>query len=392
MPYYLRPVIALVCWAVGHIAPATAATIEVTPSGENGAGGTTIVYLSGTILPGDYDKLKALTDPYRPDPAPSTDSPVLLILNSGGGDFFEGVKIAEMVWHRGFSTLVEGSGDCISACAFIFLAGNYTQYMGDRMISRAIEPGARLGFHSPYNDLDKGRFAEGVAAIQQLTTALGTALPGDLLQNVLKTGPDDTFDIKYVGDLVRWKITLDRYQFGGIPVREALYNACVNDIMLNEGVTVLSDVGGGKIIAKNEELPINRMSYVNFEFNEDTFKERYQIRAPVEGLARGHWISLAPENDQELADFRRNTNIEDLYVLKAGTGSQMFSNNVVFTQTSAFAEYDEMYSAVCKASWSINSKEVSVSRRLERVFGEEMLLPMGVLISEIAQKRVTFEQ
>jgi hypothetical protein len=46
-----------------------------------------------------------------------------LCLKSVGGSYFEALRISELVYNRGISTLIEYGSQCFSACAVIFMAG-----------------------------------------------------------------------------------------------------------------------------------------------------------------------------------------------------------------------------------------------------------------------------
>ncbi|MHC2435339.1 COG3904 family protein [Bradyrhizobium sp. USDA 4451] len=62
-----------------------------------------------------------------------------LDLDSGGGSLYEGFRIAMLVHQKQFATYV--SGECDSACAFIFLAG----------AKRYVAPDGKIGVHSVSN-------------------------------------------------------------------------------------------------------------------------------------------------------------------------------------------------------------------------------------------------
>src|ERR1700731_1120361 len=73
--------------------------------------------LPGPIEPGDLGRLKAAL--------PADFDPVMkagptICLNSPGGDFIEGLRIAEYV-SNGISTEIEKGAECKSACGWIFL-------------------------------------------------------------------------------------------------------------------------------------------------------------------------------------------------------------------------------------------------------------------------------
>src|SRR5690606_32028891 len=83
----------------------------------------------------------------------------LVTLHSPGGNYIEGLKLANFMRENHIATVVEQGSSCYSACAFAFLGGTgYSPQQGIGIyIDRMIELGGRLGFHAPYfasEDLD----------------------------------------------------------------------------------------------------------------------------------------------------------------------------------------------------------------------------------------------
>lgn len=60
---------------------------------------------------------------------------------SDGGDLLAGLSIGEAIRLKGFTTIVEGTFRCASACALAWLGGT----------RRFMSPQARIGFHAAYN-------------------------------------------------------------------------------------------------------------------------------------------------------------------------------------------------------------------------------------------------
>jgi uncharacterized protein YecT (DUF1311 family) len=104
------------------------------------------IRVSGTIVLGDLAKLKSkLPRGYEVGKAGPT-----MCLNSPGGDFVEGLSIAEFV-ADGFSTYLESGAVCASACSWIFMAGT-NQSTGGSSLSRSMHYRSSLVFHAPYID------------------------------------------------------------------------------------------------------------------------------------------------------------------------------------------------------------------------------------------------
>jgi uncharacterized protein len=117
------------------------------------------IRVSGYIEQGDLAKFKsALPKGYVVGKAGPT-----MCLNSPGGDFVEGLDIAQYV-ADGFSTYLEQGATCGSACSWIFMAGT-NQSTGGSSLSRAMHVGSNLVFHAPY--LDSSAFHNNPAMQQQ---------------------------------------------------------------------------------------------------------------------------------------------------------------------------------------------------------------------------------
>ena len=108
------------------------------------------VRLSGPIVPGDNKKLESALDTVSPrGNASDIDHRTTLCLNSPGGSYSEGLQIANFLLERRFRTMIEPNAICYSACALIFMTGNWTfegQYFPDRILHVT----GQLGFHAPY--------------------------------------------------------------------------------------------------------------------------------------------------------------------------------------------------------------------------------------------------
>ena len=103
--------------------------------------------LVGEIVSSDPDRLESMI----------TSSPFeTLCLNSPGGSFVAGMKLADIFMSDGIQTYVKAGDECYSACAIAFLGGSI---WGDlRHVSRTLEPGGKLGFHAPYLALPKAEY------------------------------------------------------------------------------------------------------------------------------------------------------------------------------------------------------------------------------------------
>ena len=84
----------------------------------------TVVYLQGDIRPGDEKTFAAVVKNIKDD--------VLVVLNSGGGEFEAGMNIARQIKNRGFTT--SASNFCASVCAVIWLSGSLRFYLRESSI------------------------------------------------------------------------------------------------------------------------------------------------------------------------------------------------------------------------------------------------------------------
>jgi len=166
----------------------------------------------------------------------ASNSPVLC-LNSPGGNFSEGLRMAKFLmedFEGMVTTYIMNDDECYSACGLIFLAGKFVDRGGETYPSRSLHVGGRLGFHAPYIDpakLDDQRYSRREiadafkAAISSVTDAIelfdqrtsgGLGVNEDnrpwvnasLFVEMLRKGADELFVIDTVGKAGRWGIAL----------------------------------------------------------------------------------------------------------------------------------------------------------------------------------------
>ena len=135
-----------------------------------------VLKLSGDIADGDFVKFRARVGSER--------RIVGLDLNSGGGSLHEGLRIAMLAHRKQIATYV--SGECDSACAFIFLASR----------KRYVAPDARIGVHSVGNmqgNEDSGTLRDTIR-LARLSAKLG--IPTSAIGKMVTTPPGK---IAYLG-------------------------------------------------------------------------------------------------------------------------------------------------------------------------------------------------
>lgn len=239
--------------------------------------------LEGPIAAGDTDRLSQLISNSQLN---DLDARTLAVcLKSNGGSYFEGLKLAELIYRTGLNTVVTSGSQCFSACAIIFMAGVVAEKPGTAS-ARAILPYRRLsasgivGFHAPFLSLPDEKYTkeqmEGAA--QSMRTAIlglvklsskqtrlsgGDFIKKSLLEAVLTKGPQELLFVKTIGDAARWGIEI--YDFAAqfpkpTPVDE-IKNLCNNFHYSNMDEPVPRDV--------NLSLKVERYSS---KFNRDDFR------------------------------------------------------------------------------------------------------------------------
>jgi hypothetical protein len=221
---------------------------DITPTSARGDWGEAYeatecaVRLSGPIVPGDLSRLDQVLhslDPYFT----GTFTTSSLCLNSFGGSYDEGIKIARYLLTKQVATIIAANDKCFSACALIFMAGGEIQEV-THYPYRKLHILGQLGFHAPYligipqTQFDANAIAaaynSGVQAIRDLVR-IGKELhvgegffPQSLLAEMLSKGPSEAFLIDTVFKAVR----ADIFLIGGrVPTNvtiPALGNACQN--------------------------------------------------------------------------------------------------------------------------------------------------------------------
>ena len=168
---------------------------------------------SGTIMQGD------LTGAYIDGRLSDFDR---ICLDSPGGNLLEVYEFIQMYENVApesddpfvFSTRVRSGDECLSACAILFMFGQ-SYGANSPFPDRVLDPGARLGFHSPFIDPVAARNVDSSSAFlgaisianllaantyRQVTTE-GAVLPPELLSIIFGTPPDDMYIVRHLGEL-----------------------------------------------------------------------------------------------------------------------------------------------------------------------------------------------
>jgi hypothetical protein len=177
------------------------------------------IHYSGPVVEGDAQKLIALLDEKAKCDVSLLPTEggncAVVTLQSPGGNYVEGLKLARLFRERAFTTVVEVNSECYSACAFAFLGGTgYSSQDGVGVYNdRIVEPGGILGFHAPYfasDDLstlvaDFGMEAVLGASRGDIALMVEQLVDWNVDPNVLgyivSMGPEETYDVTTGEDL-----------------------------------------------------------------------------------------------------------------------------------------------------------------------------------------------
>jgi hypothetical protein len=153
------------------VAPAQA--MEFTFGSPDGQPQQGTIVATGEIMPGDDEKLHKMVAAL---PAKTVLAGVAL--NSAGGNYLEGVRLAASIRNTGLDTVVFGS--CASACFLMFAAGT----------NRAVFEGANVGVHSA--SLRGVENTETQAVTTQMARKLSDmGVPSTIVGKVVTTPADD---------------------------------------------------------------------------------------------------------------------------------------------------------------------------------------------------------
>lgn len=179
---------------------------------------THVFALKGEISRGDTEKLKqSISRLTQNNVFCEVETPAVIQLDSPGGNFSEGLRLAALFRDVGLGTLVSNGERCLSACAVAFLGG--TRHLcldGDSQRYRRLEPKAELGFHAPrlaVPEVNVSTRMMGAAynvAVKQIGTLIDEAkksgIQSSLIVEMLKVGADKFYYIDTVGKAGRWGI------------------------------------------------------------------------------------------------------------------------------------------------------------------------------------------
>ena len=216
------------------------------------------VRLTGPISRGDRDKVRAgLQEASRQQDETGSGEYIknmIVCLNSPGGSYDEGLKLAQYFIEQALQTYVEDGASCYSACAIAFMGGTENHYESVYMPSRNLHIAGKLGFHAPFLRLPSGQYS--AQTIENSYTAAFTALgklagmpkrrnstepilDPTLIALLAEKGPDEAFLVDTVGKAARFGVAL----VGASPPRQHTATSYCNVCLNRFGVKRAHDIG-----------------------------------------------------------------------------------------------------------------------------------------------------
>lgn len=207
------------------------------------------ILLRGKIVVGDYGRVLAAVDhaglsEYWPEAVSGASHSICL--DSTGGSFVEGLRIANHVRNLSIGTRVPSDARCYSACAVIFMAGRIKGEESDG-VYRYLHVKGKLGFHAPYAEISEGKLytSQDIEEFYDLANRTNSEfiklannrsvfssfsiMQPSLIQELLATPREDILKIDTVEAVLRWQIRVYGYEMPNrSDNRQLLAQACEN--------------------------------------------------------------------------------------------------------------------------------------------------------------------
>ncbi|MDN4986573.1 ATP-dependent Clp protease proteolytic subunit [Bradyrhizobium sp. WYCCWR 13022] len=139
--------------------------------------GKTIIFLTGEIIEGDADTLKAAIKS-------ANDAGKLVSgvrLNSPGGNLLEGLKLADAVRFAKVATNVAANATCASACFLVYAAGS----------TKFANYNAQVGVHGASDKQGEETVASGAATVSMARAAKDLGVPAAIIGRMVVTPPSE---------------------------------------------------------------------------------------------------------------------------------------------------------------------------------------------------------
>lgn len=210
--------------------------------------------ISGIIEAGDLERFIAAAAPvFTPDEeVEESTAGNAVCLNSPGGSYIEGVKIAKHFYDKGVGTVIEDGKECNSACALMFMMGR-ADGAEVAFVNRKLHIGGTLGFHRPAMNLKPGgqyrsediqaSYDVAVSSVVEFVVLANKIAPwsmtpmvkSDLIEQIFATPGDQLFYIDTVEKAARWDIELVGVNYPDSIDEARAYYACENILQWEVG-------------------------------------------------------------------------------------------------------------------------------------------------------------
>ncbi len=209
-----------------------------------------LIELKGKIDKGDSAKLATLVKDTKIgnyEALSTSISEVALCLDSEGGSYSEARKLASIIHGVGIPTYIEKNAECLSACAYLFMAG---RFLGNEIDgpSRVLEVKGKLGFHAPYFEeevLAKKEYSPNdVLSYMELSNAIvadmiefsnnrtayehSTLFKSSLIAELLKKKRSEFVYVDTVEAAGRWGIEISGASYPDVLTEDHYVQACTN--------------------------------------------------------------------------------------------------------------------------------------------------------------------
>ena len=259
----MKPVILLFAFSMSlliQLSPSSAAEIEPVENHPLGCE----YKLSGLINNGDAEKIDEVLRGNNWTEVAARGWKICL--DSPGGSFVEGVKLAKTFANNSIGTVVAQSNVCESACAIAFMGGSYFNPEGEnRQVSRTIHPTAKLGFHAPALLIPEGSYSKeevdkaysiALSAVVELSEmrALGYEIRESLFKAIVTTPFESMHYVDTVGKALRYKIGVVGINISSDNVQSVATNVCDNAVIAIDDVEEKKSWGSGEFVMTGDVL------------------------------------------------------------------------------------------------------------------------------------------
>ncbi|MGV3650151.1 MAG: hypothetical protein ACO1OK_01900 [Devosia sp.] len=251
------------CASLSGVGSASAALVSIVSMQYSAAHPVPHLHYEGGTSAGDVEALRQIYTTFVQCRTECMDgdggATAVLTMNGPGGDYHEGLALADFLRANHVATVVERGMQCYSACAFAFMGGSgYAELQGvGTYVDRMVEPGGILGFHAPYRDEEaflsainergamdaQGQTRDSLALMVKELVKFN--VDPEVLFYMVGMGPNETYDIVTADDYYLARIALPPTPTASwiTDVPEAIANVCRRLLALDERTDPAEMVG-----------------------------------------------------------------------------------------------------------------------------------------------------